>query len=149
MSQESLSKLANWFYFETYAHGTYKGCKRLIFKMFPEYEIMDNWAPSFAEELYRLNCYSLTKRYNDRMEDFEEFVFDQNNSGIEIMQCLKFVQSWLYQSCEGDSEDKPLYKMMQKIENLLMETIINDMEEYKNARWDQKQQNKKVRAVLS
>jgi len=138
MSFQSLSNLTNWFYFENDTHGTFKGCKREIFKLFPEFEkakFKDNWNKVLAEELYKLNCYSLNQRYGDDLKSFPEFEHKEPEK-IDIFQCLKSVQCWLYQSCEGDADTKPLYKMMRRIEKVLLNAIVNSLEEYKIAKWE-------------
>jgi len=138
MDEQSLSNLANWFYFENDTHGTYRECKRHIFKLFPDYntdKFKDNWDKFLAKELYLLNCYSLNQRYGDKMEDFKEFKYKEPQT-ISKMQCLKSVQCWLYQSCEGDAETKPLYKVMQKIETALLYTLISELKEYQEAEWN-------------
>ena len=136
MTEQSLSNISNWFYFENDGHGTFKQCKKLIFEMFPEYEqdkFKDNWDKLFAEELYNLNCYSLEQRYNKK--DFEKFRYQEPKT-ISKIQVLKSVQCWIYQSCEGDAEEKPLFKLMKKIENILLNSIVGDLEEYKKAEWN-------------
>ena len=138
MSFQSLSNLANWFYFENYEDGTYKDCKKEIFRLFPEFEklkFIDNWDKELAKELYKLNCYSLNKLYGDDLKSFPKFEYEEPEK-INIFQCLSSVRCWLYQSCEGDADTKPLYKMMQRIEKILLNAIVNNLEEYKKARWE-------------
>lgn len=136
MDMQSLSNLSNWLYFENDTHGTFKQCKKAIFKEFPELEedkFKDNWDKIFTEKLYNLNCYALKKCYGN--SDFPEFEYKEANH-ISKIQCLKSVQCWLYQCAEGDADTKPLYLLMQKIERILLNAIILDLEEYKKADWN-------------
>ena len=137
MEEQSLSNIANWFYFENDTHGTYKQCKEKIFKLFPQYkeeEFLNNWDEFFSEELYKLNCYSLNQRYGDKMGDFKDFEYKESQQ-ITKIQLLKSVACWLYQSCEGNAEEKPLYKMMEEIRRILESSIINGLDEYERADW--------------
>lgn len=136
MNMQSLSNLGNWFYFENDMDNTFKQCKKLIcefLKVDDEYK--GDWEKDFSEELYKLNCSSLNQRYYDDLKDFPEFEFKEPQN-IKIIQVLKSVQCWLYQSCEGKAREKPLFKLMERIENILLNTIIDDLEEYKKAKWN-------------
>jgi len=138
MDFQSLSNLTNWFYFENDEHGTYKGCKKEIFKLYPEFEkekFKDKWDKELAKKLYKLNCYSLNRLYGKDLKSFPEFEYKEPEK-IDIFQCLKSVQCWLYQSCEGNAYTKPLYKTMRIIERILLNAIVSNLEEYKNARWE-------------
>lgn len=138
MDFQSLSNLTNWFYFENDEHRTFRGCKSEIFKLFPkfkEYKFKENWDKELTKELYKLNCYSLNKLYGDDLKSFPEFEYKEPKQ-INIYQCLKSVQCWLYQSCEGDADTKPLYKTMRIIEKILLNAIVNNLEEYKSAKWE-------------
>ena len=140
MQQESLGSIANWIYFENDTTGTYRRCKDLAKeylkkkykKDFDEYS--SNWDEIFAKDLYKLNCYALNKRYGDKIDDCDKFNYKSHN--IDIMQMLKSVQCFIYQTSEGDTIKKPLYKLMVKIEGGLSDAIITKLPEYKKAKWD-------------
>jgi len=132
MSFQSLTNMSNWLYSENDGYGTYSKCKEEIYKLFPEYENKEDWVNDFAEELYKLNCESLKERYGDK--NFKKFEF-QSAKIISKIQLLKSVQCWIYQSCEGNTKEKPLFKLMVEIENTLLNSVVMDLEEYKNADW--------------
>ena len=134
MDMQSLNNLVRWFYFETDREGTYRQCKKIITDFLKVDMYSEDWDKVFIKELYALNCYSLNQRYGDDLNSFPEFEF-KGSETISKIQALKLVQCWLYQSCEGDSEKKPLFKLMQKIENILLNAIVSDLEEYKTAKW--------------
>jgi len=139
LSNESLSKIANWIYFESDHDGTYKQCKDYVFKLFPDYDTFENsevWAKMFAEELYKLNVYSLKQRYPNNWERMVIPFKWVENKKINHFQFLKSVGCWIYQSCEGDAEEKPLFKIMKNIEVVLMGKVIGDLKEFQNAKWE-------------
>jgi len=136
MNMQSLSNLCNWFYFENDTHGTYRECKRNIFRFLEENKIKytsEDWDKVFCGLLYEGNCYSINQRYGDK--DFNVFVYNKTKT-ISRIQALKSVQCWLYQSCEGDGDTTKLYKLIQKIEKILLNAIICDLEEYQQAEWN-------------
>ncbi|MFW6282960.1 MAG: hypothetical protein ACOC1P_02815 [Minisyncoccales bacterium] len=138
MDMQSLSNLANWFYFENNTHGTFKMCKKNILDFLQGHKIkhtQENWDKVFAELLYKNNCYALNQRYGDDLNKFPEFEY-KDPKKINIFQVLKSVQCWLYQCAEGDAEKKPIYKLMQDIEKILLNTIVSGLEGYKEAKWN-------------
>ena len=77
-----------------------------------------------AQRLYLLNVESVNQRYNLRESDPEEYkgymahladIRFEPQPGLHDAQRIKAVQCWIYQSCEGDCEDDPLFKAVDKI----------------------------------
>jgi hypothetical protein len=51
-------------------------------------------------------------------------------------QNLKSLKCFLYQSCEGNASKTDLYKLLNKISKDIAFNIINNIEEYKKAKWE-------------
>ncbi len=141
MSFQSLSNLGNWFYFENDTHGTYKQCKKLILEYLNKItdtekeEFINNWNKEFSKMLYDTNCYAINQRYGDDLNNLPEFQYKEPKR-VNKIQCLKSVQCWLYQCAEGDIDTTQIYKLMERIERILLNSIITELEEYKTARWE-------------
>jgi len=132
MSMQSLSNLANWFFYKNF-----DGCKYEIFDVYPKYEKYEeqgkNCAEDFAKKLYDLNCYSLKQKYGD--ENFKEFEFKKPEI-IDEFQALKSVRCWLYQCVEGVTGNRKLFRLMQTLERVILNGIVMRLDRYKNAKWD-------------
>lgn len=88
----------------------------------------------FGQLLADLNNDSYNQRYDSDGEAFEFKYFDKK--GGSIYQLLKSVECLTYQSCEGDCDQRPLYKFLIDFEDYLRGRIISDLEEYKGAKWE-------------
>ena len=51
-------------------------------------------------------------------------------------QGLKSLQCFLYQCTEGEQPLRPLYKALEEMKNNLAVYIVEQMQEYKDAKWD-------------
>lgn len=135
MSQDSISDIANWLYFENDQYGTFKACKNKVkefLKVKEEYG--GTWDGDFAEEMYKLNCYALEQMGHEK-HDFPKFSYNPEKT-ISIIQMLKSVQCLIYQCSEENTTEKPLYKLLSEIEIILLQSIVYNLEEYKKALWD-------------
>jgi hypothetical protein len=94
------------------------------------------------DRLNTLNRYSLSQRYEDEpftKEITYPFILDKYNKeslNTNKYQNLKSLKCFLYQSCEGDAENTPLYKLLDTISSDLAYDIISDTKEYQSAKWD-------------
>lgn len=54
-----------------------------------------------------------------------------------LMQAYKSLGCFLYQCCEGDIPEKSdLYKMFDEIKNQMAHSIVSNLNEYNDAKWD-------------
>lgn len=96
-----------------------------------------------GKKLLELNIRAFKDRYEDRQVqedgiavDEEEFELDRNAGHCSKMQLLKSLQCLMYQCSEGDiPESSLLYKRMEEAENRLMQEIIDELPEWKTAKW--------------
>jgi len=88
----------------------------------------------FGQLLVDLNRESVNQRYNEKEKPFK-FVFSDVKC-LSIFQFLKSVECLTYQSCEGNCDKTELYKFLEEIENHLRNDIIQEIEEYKEAKWE-------------
>jgi len=94
------------------------------------------------DKLNTLNRYSLSQRYEDEpftKEITYPFILDKYNKeslNTNKYQNLKSLKCFLYQSCEGDAENTPLYKLLNTISSDLAYNIISNTKEYQSAKWD-------------
>ena len=88
----------------------------------------------FGQALKNLNYSSVNQRY-DRNNEVGKFEY-VSKSGIALMQLLKSVQHFTYQSCEGDCDKTELYKFLIEFEHSLMWRIVGELKEYKEAKWE-------------
>ena len=92
-----------------------------------------------GKQMLRLNIRATACRYQGTEPDFsqaDEYRYSPRGKVSDI-QRLKSLQCWLYQCSEGEQfETDPLYIQGKKIETELMQKIISDLPEYRNAQWD-------------
>jgi len=89
---------------------------------------------NFGQLLANLNNNSVNSRYSELNEPIEFKLLEKEK--VSIYQFLKSVECYTYQSCEGDCNETELYKFMIELEESLRHEIINEIEEYKNAKWE-------------
>tara|TARA_R110000796_G_scaffold230721_1_gene348430 strand:- start:32 stop:445 length:414 start_codon:yes stop_codon:yes gene_type:complete len=93
-------------------------------------------------KLNTLNRYSISQRYEN--EKFTKnntypFVLSKYNETVlnsNKYQNLKSLTCFLYQSCEGQAEQTPLYKLLNKVSSDIAYSVVSSLEEYKKAKWD-------------
>ena len=94
------------------------------------------------KKLKSLNRYSISQRYEKEVfEDKMTYPFNLSKYNEAVLnsnkyQNLKSLTCFLYQSCEGQAEQTPLYKLLNKISSDIAYDIVSDLEEYKIAKWD-------------
>ena len=91
-----------------------------------------------AEEMYTLNCDSIEQRYGEgeaeEMSGGQIFIY-RNTPFSNRVQVLKSLACFLYQSCEGDCEETPLYEALERIKGILAYHIMIDLPVYDTAKW--------------
>ena len=93
------------------------------------------------KKLNRLNRYSVSQRYEDQIfNNKDSYQFDLNEYQSEILkddkfQSLKSLRCFLYQSCEGTTKKKDLYKTLNEAANSLIYNIVYNLKDYDQAEW--------------
>ena len=75
------------------------------------------------EELNYLNAYALEQRYGD---DIDDNMYADGYSYVPeytIDEYLKMLDCFLYQCCEGDTEEKPLYQLINRLADLISKHV--------------------------
>ena len=89
-----------------------------------------------GQKLVNLNQFSICERYEQEDNPYKfNFSFIKGKH-LSIYQFLKSVECLAYQSCEGRAEQDKLYKFLIRLEEILKNQIISEIEEYKNAKWE-------------
>jgi hypothetical protein len=88
-----------------------------------------------GKELIKLNLLALGKRYGDELNEEEINNYEFNFKDSSKIQFIKNLQCFLYQCSEGDIINTKLFKDLRKVEIALINDYINDLEEYKTAKW--------------
>lgn len=92
--------------------------------------------PELGEAMARLNVQSVSQRYNDPNV---AFTYRYKHDRIPtLVQALKLLNCWLYQSCEGVCFKEGLFIMAEALKVAMYETIVADLPEYQAADWDAK-----------
>ena len=86
-----------------------------------------------------LNWAAVNVRYGDKGKAHfgNPVKYKHTTSGKtpSTIQAIKHLQCWLYQCGEGQIDEDPLYKAMDKIVNRLLARVVSDMPEYNAAKW--------------
>jgi len=95
-----------------------------------------------ADAMLALNLDAFRQRYGMKallVEDLDCIDLDTRSrhplEALSEVQFFKSLQCFLYQCCEGDVDEKPLYKTLSAIQNLLAPFINTDSPEYDAAEW--------------
>ena len=90
-----------------------------------------------ARKLFLLNQHALIQRYGKTFPNYFDIpIFSWNNKPVNKFQFLKSVECLIYQCSEGNTINKKLFKWLTKLEQSLRGCIIEDIEDYKKAKWD-------------
>ena len=95
-----------------------------------------------ADAMLTMNLDAFRQRYGMRallVEDLDCIDLNTRNwkplAAFSEVQFFKSLQCFLYQCAEGDVDDRPLYKTLTAIQNLLAPFINTDSPEYDEAEW--------------
>ncbi len=140
IEDKTINKLVNFFVTCSYSKEEYKPeITRQINKF--GYDLTYNTedknpdANNLGQRMKVLNKKAWNYRYN-KSGDFGLFKFDDSINEKDIYQILKSLQCFLYQCSEGEIPQEDLYKTLQNIEEILINHIISNLEDYKKAKWE-------------
>jgi len=94
-----------------------------------------------ADAMLAMNIDAFRQRYSIKifMEDLDCIDLDTRSwhplEAFSEVQFFKSLQCFLYQCCEGNVDEKPLYKALDAIRDLLAPSINQDSTEYDAAEW--------------
>lgn len=92
-----------------------------------------------ASDLFLMNCDSVDARYGkgtaaqDTEDMADEFRF--SFAPCTAVRAYKDAQCLLYQCSEGDIDERPLYKALERTVGAIAHSIICEFPEYKSASW--------------
>jgi hypothetical protein len=90
-------------------------------------------------QLAKLNDFSLLERYgedgNDWIKDFKFEYLDFINNHSNNYQLLKSTSCYLYQSCEGKADKRPLFRCVESMRDEFALHILSRLPQYEQAKW--------------
>jgi len=99
-------------------------------------------ADRLADAMLAMNIDAFRQRYGIKAllaEDLDCIDLDTRDrkplEALSEVQVYKSLQCFLYQCCEGDVDERPLYKALSAIRELLAPFINEDSPEYEAAQW--------------
>ena len=96
---------------------------------------------NLTDAMLALNIDAFCQRYGIRIffQDLDCIDLDTRRwhplQALSNVQFFKSLQCFLYQCCEGDADEKPLYKTLDAIRGLFAPFINEDSAEYDAAEW--------------
>ena len=96
---------------------------------------------NLTDAMLALNIDAFRQRYGIRtfFQDLDYIDLDTKRwhplQALTDTQFFKSLQCFLYQCCEGDVDERPLYKTLSAIRGLLAPFINEDSKEYEAAEW--------------
>ena len=140
IEDKTINKLVNFFVTCAYSKEEYKPeVTREINKFGYNLEYDENEknpdANNLGQRMKVLNKKAWNYCYNEK-GDFGLFKHDENINEYNIYQILKSLDCFLYQCLEGDIPKDNLYKTLKNISKILTNHIINNLEDYKKAKWE-------------
>lgn len=93
-----------------------------------------------AEEMFTLNCQSVDERYEEGAADEmggDSFPYEESKGMPPTMiQQVKSLSCYLYQSCESECDKTALYQALNKIKGILACHIVSELPAYDKAKWE-------------
>ena len=92
---------------------------------------------SMANALKQMNLEALYQRYGDEY-DGSDFIVSSSlyPHATSPIQTFKHIQCFLYQCSEGDVPECLLYKKVEKLQDQVAYSIIDNLPEYNEAKWE-------------
>ncbi len=88
-----------------------------------------------VKEMAFLNRKGVNERYQESKLELDIRYID--DFPPSLIQAYKSLACFLYQCCEGDiPENNDLYKMFDEIKNEMAHSIVRELKEYDDAKWD-------------
>jgi len=103
------------------------------FPSFLETDEQEDILERIGLKLKQLNAEAVGQRYNEKVEEQE---FEYKKEKCNIFQAYNHLRCLTYQMSEGDVPTTEIYKLLEKIENLMAVEIANETKEVKDAEWD-------------
>ena len=92
---------------------------------------------SMANALKQMNLEALYQRYGDEYKESDSIVSSAMYShATSPIQTFKHIQCFLYQCSEGDVPECLLYKKEEKLQDQVAYSIIDNLPEYNDAKWE-------------
>ncbi|MCH7851007.1 MAG: hypothetical protein IH845_05175 [Nanoarchaeota archaeon] len=136
VENKSINNIVNSFFWKI--HDTYLRDEiKKKFKVFLEKskdEELNKELKKFGQLMVNLNRDSVNQRYDEKEKPYT-FIFSDVKS-LSNFQFLKSVECLTYQSCEGNCDKTEIYKFLQELEEVLRNKIIQNIEDYKKAKWE-------------
>lgn len=136
VENKSINNIVNSFYWlndNSYLRRELKDNLKIDFSKSNDKEL-NKELKMFGQLIVNLNRDSVNQRYLEKVKPFK-FIFSEVKP-LNIYQFLMSVKCLTYQCCEGNCEERELYKLLQKLEDQLKDSIINNIPEYQNAKWE-------------
>ena len=118
----------------------YAGIARLIQKAGYDIEQNEEEWKHLADDMFWTNCVAVDERYGvGEAQTFRELNFKylfSPKKGTNAIQAFASLRCWRYQCSEGDvPETSDVFKLMDKVCDVMAHAIVSDMPEYKATRW--------------
>lgn len=98
-----------------------------------EFSLEREYMADFALAMHNMNVNAVCQRYEDEKGDYHfKFKFAGDTG---LVQTYKYLQSFLYQCCEGNVVKHPLYAMLHEVLSAIAKSFIESTGEYKKAKW--------------
>ena len=95
-----------------------------------------------AQDMLNLNYLSLYERYGDENKPhtikYSIKVKKFYQTKRDLLQLIKFIDCFLYQSCEGEAEAEPLYQMLYNVKQNLCEYTLDKFDSEDDLMWEYK-----------
>lgn len=91
----------------------------------------ERWHEKLGASMAIMNQDAVNQRYGENDEAHYEFHFEL----ADDIQVYKSLQCWLYQCCEGDVPERPLYRAFGELERRIGNRIIQRLPRYESAVW--------------
>ena len=139
ISDNTINKLVEFFVGCSYSNEEFKPqidriLKDLGYNLNYDQNDLNPQADKLGSDLKTLNLKAWNNRYNKktRKEEYKHKTIYEKN----LFQIYKSLGCLVYQCSEGNNFKDPLYKAIQKIERIIGDHIIYNLEEFKNAKWE-------------
>ena len=87
--------------------------------------------------MFALNIRGVNDRYGaGEAREFRELDYEYHYETCTKIQALKSLRCWIYQCSEGDTDEQPLFTIMDDYSHSLALDIVGDLPEYDKAEWD-------------
>lgn len=89
-----------------------------------------------GKKLMKMNCEAYSQRYGEPLAKKVIRAYEYKPTRTSLFQTYKTMQCFHYQCCEGNVPTTKLYKQIAKELEKLANEIIDELPEYKSAKWE-------------